>query len=123
MRRFVAGVILVTMACLFYVFAEVQTFRIGYTIRKQEEIKTQLLDRHRALEYNIARLGSPANLERRLAAQKVLLQSPKTWQTIVLDGGAVARRGSWAESAWFHPSVLGRFFVGTAEAQAKESSN
>ena len=122
MRRFIVSVVLVTMACLFYVFAEVQTFRIGYTIRKQEEIKTQLLDRHRALEYNIARLGSPANLEKRLAAQKVLLQSPKTWQTIVLDGQA-ARREPWVRPTWFHPSAFGRFFVGTAEAQAKESSN
>ena len=90
MKRFAAGVVLVTVACLFYVYSEVQTTRIGYTIRRQEEMKTQLLDRARALNYNIARLKSPANLERRLVAQKVLLASPKTWQTWVLTAQPVA---------------------------------
>jgi len=122
-KRFVAGVFLVTLACLVYVYAEVQTFKIGYTIRKQEEMKTQLLDRARALNYNIDRLKSPANLERRLEAQKVLLASPKTWQTLVLTDRSAPRSEAWAHSAWMHPSILAKFFVGTAEAQAKESSS
>ena len=123
MKRFVSAVVLVTVACLVYVFAEVQTFKIGYTIRKQEEMKTQLLDRARALKYNIARLKSPVNLERRLTAQKVLLESPKTWQTIVMAGQAPVRREMFAQSLWNQPSILGKLFMGTAEAQAKESSS
>ncbi len=123
MKRFLAGVVLVTIACLVYVFAEVQTFKIGYTIRKQEEMKTQLLDRARALSYNIARLKSPANLEKRLVAQKVTLASPKTWQTLVMTNRAPERRQTWAQSVWFHPSMMAKFLIGTAEAQAKESSN
>ena len=123
MKRFISAVALATMACLVYVYAEVQTFKIGYTIRRQEEMKTQLLDRARALHCNIARLKSPANLERRLTAQKVLLESPKTWQTLVMAGHAPVRREMFAQSLWNHPSVLSRFFIGTAEAQAKESSN
>ncbi len=123
MKRFVAAVALITAACLVYVFAEVQTFKIGYTIRKQEEMKTQLLDRARALKYNIARLKSPANLEKRLMAHKVTLESPKTWQTIVMTGQAPVKREMFAQSLISHSSLLSRIFMGTAEAQAKESSS
>ncbi len=124
MRRFVSGVVLVTFACLVYVYAEVQTFQVGYKIREQEEMKTQLLDRGRALKYNIARLKSPANLEKKLTAQNVQLKSPKTWQTLVLTGpkGPIHRE-SWGRILWAHPSMFAKFFVGTAEAQAKESSS
>ena len=122
MKRFVSGVVLVTMACLLYVYTEVQTTKIGYAIRKQEEGKTQLLDRARALKYNIARLKSPANLEKKLVAQNVLLESPKTWQTLVLAGRpSISRRENGFVSLWSHPSMLIKFFVGTVEAQAKES--
>ncbi len=123
MRRFIAGVIGVTMACLVYVYTEVQMTKIGYTIRRQEEMKTQLIDRTRALKYNIARLKSPANLEKRLIAHNVLLSSPKTWQTLVLTGQPALRREALAQSTWYNPTMLAKFFVGTAEAQAKESSN
>ena len=130
MKRFAAAVVLVTLACLGYVYAEVETFKIGYTIRKQEEMRTQFLDRARALKYNIARLKSPANLEKRLAAQKVLLESPKTWQTLVVTNQPTVQPGwqtnshlIWMQSVLTHPSIVPRFFVGTAEAQAKESSN
>ncbi len=123
MKRFVAGVVLVTIACLAYVYAEVQTFKVGYTIRRQEEMKTLLLDRARALKYNISRLKSPENLEKRLMAQKVLLSSPKTWQTLILTDRPAQRREDWMHAGWMHPSVITKFFVGTAEAQAKESSN
>ena len=123
MKRFISAVVLITLASLVYVFAQVQTFKIGYTIRKQEETKTLLLDRARVLKYNIARLKSPANLERRLTAQKVLLESPKTWQTLVMANQAPACPAVWGQSVWYHPSILAKLFVGTAEAQAKESSN
>ena len=123
MKRFMAALVLVTISCLVYVYAEVQTFKIGYTIRKQEDMKTQLLDRARALKYNIARLKSPANLERRLIAQKVMLASPKSWQTIVMMPQTPASPQMFAQSVWSHPTVLARLFMGMAEAQAKESSN
>ena len=124
MRRFVSGVVLVTLACLVYVYAEVQTFQIGYKIRRQEDVKTQLLDRGRALKYNIARLKSPANLEKRLTAVNISLKSPKTWQTLVLTGPKGPNpRESWGRALWVHPSMFAKFFMGTAEAQAKESSS
>lgn len=124
MKKFIGAVVFVTVGCLAYVFAEVETFKVGYTIRKQEDMKTQLLDRARALKYNIARLKSPANLERKLIAQKILLESPKSWQTLVLNRRAPERqRADWVRTVWNNPAFLGKLFIGTAEAQAKESSN
>jgi hypothetical protein len=117
MKRFVAAIVCITLAGLCYVFAEVEAVKIGYTIRKQEEAKVLALDRARALKYNIARLKAPHNLERKLLAQKILLESPKSWQTLVLPG-AVTRRPQVEHSNQL-PFV--KFFVGTARAEAKES--
>lgn len=122
MRRFIVLVALATMAGLVSVYGEVEAVKIGYTIRQLEETKSQSLDRSRALEYNIARLKAPHNLERRLLAQKITLESPKQWQTLVLPGSSSARRPLLgAGGAGTLP--LGRFLIGTAQAEAKESSS
>ena len=112
-----------TAGCLSYVYAEVQTFEIGYTIRKQEATKAQSLDRARALKYNIACLKAPQNLERRLLAQRILLESPKSWQTLVLSDGDGRLRRPVVRPAITSASFFGRFFVGTAQAEAKEPTN
>ena len=118
MKRFLAALLLVTVAALFYVYQEVEAVQVGYVIRKQEQTKTQFLDRARALKYNIARLKAPNNLERRLTAQRIVLLAPKSWQTLVLSpSGAKAPA---AGSAWT-PPLLGKLWVGTAQAEAKES--
>ena len=119
MKRFVATLALATIAALTYVSQEVEAVKIGYMIRKQEETKTLLLDRARALNYNIARLKAPATLEKRLTAQKISLQSPKSWQTLVMPGAG--QRQAATRSLLPQPQILGKFFVGTAQAEAKES--
>ena len=118
MKRFVWAVVFTTLAGLFYVYLEVEAVKIGYAIRKQEESKVLALDRARALKYNIARLKAPHNLERRLTAQKIQLESPKAWQTLVLPGAAPAKRVVVSQRPAFFP----KFFVGTAQAEAKEPS-
>ena len=120
MRRFIAALALVTMASLFYVYQEVEAVKIGYQIRKQEETKTVYLDRARALKYNIARLKAPNNLERRLLNARIVLQAPKSWQTLVISPSAV-KQSNAASSLLSHPPLFGKFFVGTAQAEAKES--
>lgn len=120
MKRFLFGLACVTLAGLFYVYAQVEAVRIGYIINKQEQAKTQALDRARALKYNIARLKAPNNLERRLLAQRIQLESPKSWQTLVMPG-ANGARASMARQAASQPPFFARFFVGTAQAEAKES--
>ena len=120
MKRFLAAVILVTAAALFYVSQEIEAVKIGYTIRKQEETKTQYIDRARALKYNIARLKAPNNLERRLMAQRIVLQSPKSWQTLVI-APKPGTEPSMAGSFLTQSPLFSRLLVGTARAEAKES--
>ena len=118
MKRFLATLVIGTIAALTYVSQEVEAVKIGYTIRKQEETKTLLLDRARALNYNISRLKAPATLEKRLSAQKISLQSPKSWQTLVISP---AQHSTQTRSFLAQPPMLAKFFVGTAQAEAKES--
>ena len=122
MKRFVFLLTLVTCAGLFYVYTEVEAMKIGYTIRKQEEAKTLALDRARALKYNIARLKAPHNLERRLQAQRIELESPKSWQTLLMPGKAARPESGMLDSLMHYRPVFAKFFVGTAQAEAKESS-
>ena len=110
-----------TIASLGYVSQEVEAVKIGYTIRKQEETKTQFLDRARALKYNIARLKAPNTLEKRLTAQKISLQSPKSWQTLVISADGTQRKAATEPSLFSQPPMLGKLFMGTAQAEAKES--
>ena len=119
MRRFITMLALGTFAALLYVSQEVEAVKIGYTIRKQEETRTLLLDRARALKYNIARLKAPATLEKRLSAQKINLQAPSSWQTLVMPPTST-RQGMTARSLMGQP-ILTKLFVGTAQAEAKES--
>ena len=122
MRRFAAFVICLTLACLVYVTAEVEAVKVGYTIRKQDEMKVQALDRARALKYNVDRLEAPHNLERKLLAQRIQLESPRQWQTLVVAGPAGMKERPFAQEPLFQsPYFFGRFFVGTAQAEAKES--
>ena len=121
MRRFLAMVSCVTLAGLFYVYEEVEAVKIGYAIRRQEGIKTQLLDRGRALEYTIAHLKAPDNLERKLLDRHILLKPPRQWETIVVAGSGVRGPAGAVKASLTAPSFFTRFFLGTAQAEAKES--
>lgn len=123
MIRFVSFLLCAMLAGLFYVHEEVEAVKIGYVIRKQEEARVQALDRARALKYNIARSKAPHNLERKLLAQRILLASPKSWQTLVLADAANPGRRELPSFTMDRPSFFAKFFVGTAQAEAKESSN
>ena len=121
MRRFAAFVICMTFAALVYVTAEVEAVKIGYGIRKQEQMKTQALDRARALKYNIDRLEAPHNLERRLEDQRIQLESPRQWQTLVMPGSVATKQSGISQQSLFQsPHLFGRFFVGTAQAEATD---
>ena len=123
MAKFISVMICTTLAGLLCVYGEVEAVKIGYEIRKQQEAKMQTLDRARALKYNIASLKAPQNLERRLLAQRIVLESPKSWQTLVLSNGAEAKKPGLLGASSNRPPFFTRFFVGTAQAEAKESPN
>ena len=122
MRRFAAFVICMTFAGLLCVYAEIEAVKTGYRIQKQEQMKIQALDRSRALKYNIARLEAPHNLERKLLAQRIQLESPKQWQTLILTGSDGGKQPPISQQTFFQgPHFFSRLFVGTAQAEAKES--
>jgi hypothetical protein len=121
-RRFAVFVICLTLAGLVYVTAEVEAVKVGYTIQKQDEMKVQALDRNRALKYNIDRLEAPHNLERKLLAQRIQLESPRQWQTLVVAGPAGVKVRPFVQPSLFQsPHFFDRLFFGTAQAEAKES--
>lgn len=122
MRRFLAILVSSTVAGLLYVGLEVEAVKTGYTIRKHEETKTLLLDRARTLKYNIARLSAPQVLEKQLLARQIALESPKSWQTLLLPGAQDRSAAPPVAGALARRPFLARFFVGTAQAEAKESS-
>ena len=122
MKRFMAFLVLATLAGLFYVYEEVEAVKVGYEIRKQEQEKSMLLDRARALKYNIARLKAPQTLERKLLAQRINLESPKSWQTLVLADGPSTGKSEMMRPPSGHSPLFLKFFLGTAQAEAKESS-
>ena len=121
MRRFISVLVCTTLAGLFYVALEVEAVKVGYEIRRQEETKIQALDRARALKYNVARLKAPHNLERRLLAQRILLETPKEWQTLVLSGGPRVHNALKAGLPINQQPFFTKFLVGTAQAEAKDS--
>ena len=123
MARLITVIICATLAGLLCVYGEVEAVKIGYEIRTQEETRMQALDRARALKYNIASLKAPHNLERRLSAQRIVLESPKSWQTLVLSNGTPPKKQGLLGASAARPPLFTRFFVGTAQAEAKESPN
>ena len=120
MARLITVIICATLAGLLCVYGEVEAVKIGYEIRTQEETRMQALDRARALKYNIASLKAPHNLERRLSAQRIVLESPKSWQTLMIAGKPGVNKPSGSRFWLERPFFVGRFFVGTAQAEAKE---
>lgn len=123
MKRFAAILVLATLAGLFYVYEEVEAVKIGYEIRKLDQEKSLLLDRSRALQYNIARLKAPESLEKRLLDQRIKLESPKSWQTLAAPGAAIKLKNqSLGRGLFAGPGTLTKFFLGTAQAEAKETS-
>lgn len=124
MKRFTAILILSTFAGLFYVYEEVEAVKVGYFIRQQEQTKALALDRSRELKYNIARLKAPETLERKLQAQSIKLESPTSWETLVMDSPSGSKGGHpGLVKTWFgNPALFTKFFLGTAQAEAKETS-
>ena len=124
MKKFISLVALCSLGALVYVYAETEAVKIGYTIQKQQERKTLLLDHARTLQYNISQLKAPQNLERNLKSYRIELQAPATWETLVLQKREAPKRVPILQEALGQgPYYLGRLFFGTAQAEAGERKN
>lgn len=121
MRRFLLILFSVTLAGLLYVYTEVEAMKLGYTIRKGEESKTQLMDRGRALRFQVSNLKSSANLEKRLSERRVVLESPKELKTLVLNAYAQPKPQENIMQTFLKQPFFNKFFIGTAQAEARES--
>ncbi len=121
MKRFVFFLSIATLASLFYVYEEVEAVKTGYKIRKQQEIKARALDHARSLQYNIASLKAPNNLEKKLLLERIELASPKSWNTLVLSSGRELQRSNEPQFSTNRSPFFTKFFIGTAQAEAKET--
>lgn len=67
-----------------YLWQQVQIMRIGYTINRKEERKSELLKENRLLEKEARVLESPSRIES-LARSELGMIRPKNWQIIRLE--------------------------------------
>lgn len=75
----------VVAAALFYVWAEITTVRLGYTLSQASDAHGSLLEVNRGLRIEVAALRAPERLER-LAVERFQLEPPRTEQVIRLEG-------------------------------------
>ncbi len=74
MKRFVVVVACVTIVAVAYVWQRAESVNLSYTIHRQEEELTRLVDQQRLLEYNVFTRESPATLQEKLEAVDPSLQ-------------------------------------------------
>jgi len=80
--KFSVCLILVTLLALLYVHQQVQLVKVSYGIEFNERKITTLLDQNKALMYNIAKLKSPAGLQKKLLASKKEFSIPQQWKVV-----------------------------------------
>jgi cell division protein FtsL len=84
LRKTMAIVAPVVCAALFYVWAQVTTTRLGYTVSQVSDTHRSLLEVNRGLRIEVAALRAPERLER-LAIERFRLVPPKNEQVIRLE--------------------------------------
>ncbi|MCQ9207865.1 MAG: hypothetical protein NG712_00555 [Omnitrophica bacterium] len=89
--RFLILATLVTVVALGYVHQQIELLRINYTINRNKDNLSVLLDQNSILMYNLVSFQSPFYLEKMLAAKKVTFEIPSSWHTIA---SAEASEGS-----------------------------
>lgn len=85
--RFYKSLLIIGIATcvgLLCVWQEVELIKVGYQIDNTKLEITQLLDRNRALRYNVANLSSPSRLARELVARDLGLAPPDSLELVQL---------------------------------------
>lgn len=70
MSRSILYTALGTVSCLFYVFLQTETVKLGYEITRTRNVMENCLDRKTSLEYTLSSLESPVSLEKNLFLEK-----------------------------------------------------
>ena len=74
-----------TLVALAYVSLQVEQVKLGYQIKKKEEIYARLLDQNKILRYNNLALKSPKKMEKLLLAKKINMEMPAKINFLVLE--------------------------------------
>ncbi len=82
LSRFLLIAIIVTALALGYVHQRVEQLRINYTINRNRDNLSILLDQNSTLMYNVVSFQSPFYLEQSLSAKEVSVEIPSRWHTI-----------------------------------------
>jgi hypothetical protein len=104
----------------FYTHQRIEGIRYSYEINEKSAEIDKLLDQRRELEYNVARLKSPAYLEMQLAKSDVRMVLPERWEVFETVG---------SEEEYAPPALpllvrnIVGFFALKSEAQATPSSD
>ncbi|NQU73962.1 MAG: hypothetical protein HQ547_04560 [Candidatus Omnitrophica bacterium] len=80
--KFSVCLVFVTLLALLYVHQQVRLVKISYGIEFNEREITTLLDQNKSLMYNIAKLKSPVDLEKKLLASKKEFSIPQQWKVV-----------------------------------------
>ena len=88
LSKFLLIVALITAVALGYVHQQVELLRINYTINRNRDNLSVLLDQNSTLMYNVVSFQSPAYLEQTLEAKADKWEIPSHWYTIGLAEAA-----------------------------------
>lgn len=84
MKKFLFGIVIVTLFALSYVHQEVELLKTGYQLRNREKLQAELLDQKDILTYNILALKAPSRLESALSFKGADYRMPERWEVVTL---------------------------------------
>ena len=86
--KFFLVAVLITTVALGYVHQQMELLRINYSINRNKDNLSVLLDQNNTLMYNVTCLQTPSYLEQTLAAEEDSWEIPSRWHTIGLAEAA-----------------------------------
>ncbi len=102
-HKIIISIFTLTLAALLYVNQQVLIYQMGLKIKDNHQVYSKIVDRNRALVYNVLNLKSPVSLEEKLLAKKVELGMPHKWQVVKLESSpkkfvskTIAKKGLFA---------------------------
>ncbi|MFA4981231.1 MAG: hypothetical protein WC592_02000 [Candidatus Omnitrophota bacterium] len=122
--RLVLLLAFITVLSLVYVHQQVEAVKLSYAIESKEKKLKDMLDHNESLGYNIDNLESPSRLEKILLAHNIEIVYPKRKNVVrmarLTPKAEAERRVRLGVEKGANILSAFDFFVGRAEAHAKE---
>ncbi|MBI4335397.1 MAG: hypothetical protein HY589_01935 [Candidatus Omnitrophica bacterium] len=90
--KFSITLTVITLLALLYVHQQVELLKISYGINTNEKETARLLDQNRSLMYNMTRLKSPVNLDKKFLAVRKDYAIPQQWQIVKVNAPSAPRQ-------------------------------